>query len=302
MPFGIGGSRSRSRSNSSSSSFDNLDASSFDVGFDTSSSSSRGGGTSFDRSGSQSSQRIAFEDMFSGLFSQSFGAAGGIDTGRISGAADLLFGAGGNIIQQLQGGGVGADYLETRLGERDGLAEAQVSQLGDDLARFLAEDVNPAITSGGVQARTMGGSRGEVQRGIAERGASEAFVRGATDIRIADQAARDSIAGGLMTSEADRLGTSLAGLPQMFGMAEAGAMSGLSPFMALAQILGPQMALTDSTSFGEGGSEQFSEALAEAFGYNIGGSRTRGRAGSRSQSSSTSSSRSFSLELPGPTG
>lgn len=302
MPFGIGGSRSRSRSSSSSSSFDNLDASGFDIGFDTSTSSSRGGGSSFDRSGSESSQRIAFEDVFANLFSQSFGAAGGIDTGRISGAASLLFGAGGNLIQQLQDGGAGADYLETRLANRDGLAEAQVSQLGDDLARFLSEDVNPAITSGGVQARTMGGSRGEVQRGIAERGASEAFVRGATDIRLADQASRDAIAGNLMASESDRLATSLGSLPQLFGLAEAGTMSALSPFLALSQILGPQTALTESSSFGEGGSEQFSEALAQALGFNFGANRTRGRAGSRSQSSSSSSSRSFSLEIPGPSG
>lgn len=302
MPFGIGGSRSRSRSSSSSSSFDNLDQSSFDVGFDTSTSSSRGGGTSFDRSGSRSSQRVAFEDAFANLFAQSFGAAGGIDTGRISGAASMLFNAGGNLISQLQDGGPGADYLETRLGQRDGLAEAQISQLGDDLAQFLAEDVNPAITSGGVQARTLGGSRGEVQKGIAERGAADAFVRGATDIRLADQAARDAIAGNLMSSQSDRLATSLSSLPQLFGLAEAGTMASMSPMLALAQILGPQMALTDSSSFGEGGSEQFSEALAEAFGYNIGGSRTTGRAGSRSSSSSSSSSRSFNLTLPTPAG
>lgn len=306
MPFGIGGGRSRSRSSSSSSSFDNLDASSFDVGFQRSGSSSVSGGSSssFDRSGSSSSQRVAFGDVFANLFGTASGIAGGIDTGQLGDAASLLFSAGGNILDDLRGGGAGAEYLETRLGQRDGLADMQVEQLGDDLSRFLAEDVNPAITSGGVAASTLGGSRGEVQRGIASRGASEAFVRGATDIRVRDQAARDSIAAGLMESETARGGIASQLLPQMYGLAEAGVMSALSPMQALSQILGPQLALTESESFGVGGSqsEQFAQALSEMLGFNIGGSRTTGRAGSSSRSSSSSSASNFSLTIPGPTG
>jgi hypothetical protein len=295
--FSFGGSKSQSSSRSLSSSFDNLD--SFGFGFDTSTSASRSGGqsSSFDRSGSQSGQRVAFEDVFADLFGNAAGAAAGIDTGNISGAANLLFNAGGGIIDDLQGGGIGAAALEERLANRDGLADQQIDQLGSDLQRFLSEDVSGAITSSGVQANTLGGSRGEVQAGIAERGAIEAFSRGSTDIRLADQASRDAIAGQLMASEAERGSTSLAALPQLFGLADAGAMAELSPLMALSQILGPQLALTESQSFGLGGSEssQFSEALAEALGLSL--DRTTGRAGSQSSSSSSSSSRSLSLGL-----
>lgn len=294
--FSFGGSRetSRSESRSQSNSFDNLDQ--FGVGFDTSSSRSESGGasTSFDRSGSQatSGQRIAFQDVFSNLFSNATGAAGRVDPGRISQAASLLFNAGGGIIDNLQDGGVAGEALEERLRARDGLADRQIDQLGDRLERFLGEQANPAITQSGVQAMTLGGSRGEVQRGIAERGAAEAFTSGATDILLRDQAARDDIASTLLANENARSATSLSALPQLFGLQEAGALSELSPYAALSGILGPQIALTDSqsTSFGEGGSqaEQFSSAIAEALGFSL--DRTRGRAASQSSSSSTSTS------------
>lgn len=295
--FSFGGSTSRSSSRSRSSSFDNLDASSFDFGFDTSSSRSESGGrsTSFDRG--RSSQRIAFEEVFASLFGGASGAAGRVagQTGNITNAANMLFSAGGGIIDELRGGGVGAEYLEERIAGADNLADQQVEQLGGDLSRFLSEDVRGAITSSGVSAGTLGGSRGEVQAGIAERGAAEAFVRGSTDIRSRSRASTDQLAQALMASEADRGSTALGALPGLLGLAEGGVMAELSPFLALSQILGPQVALTESESIGGSESEQFSTALAEALGLNIGGSTTRGRAASQSASDSSSSSRSLSL-------
>lgn len=285
--FKFGGSKSSSSSSSFSRSFDNLDR--FAFGTDRSTSRSRSGGRSFDRSGSQTSQRVAFEDVFADLFAGASDAAGGIDTGNLAGAANLLFTSGGDIIDSLQDGGAGADFISNRLAD-DGLVDEQIGLLGDDLARFLAEDVNPAITSGGVVASTLGGSRGEVQRGIETGRAAEAFARGAADIRMADQAQRDNLATSLMTSEAGRNATALDGLGEVFGLAEAGAMADLSPFAALANVLGPQLALTESSSFGAGESVDFSEALADAFGFNI--DQTTGRAGSMSRSSSRSSGRS----------
>ena len=286
--FSFGGSSSRSRSSSSSSSFDNLDAFDFGFGFDTSTSTSRSGGRS--RSGSRSSQGIAFEEIFANLFGGATSAAAGINTGNISGAANLLFSAGGGIIDSLMQGGAGAEFLNEQIKGADGIADAQVDQLGADLSRFLSEDVSGAITSGGVSASTLGGSRGEVQAGIAERGAAEAFVRGSTDIRSRSSDRTTGIAQMLMQSEAERGATSLAALPQLFGLAEAGEMARLSPFAALAQILGPMQTLTTSESFGE--SDQFSEALAEALGINLSGGRTTGRAGSQSESESSGRSRS----------
>lgn len=273
--FDFGGSVSESSAQASS--FDNLDQ----IGFNFGESGSVSGGVS----GSSSTQNIAFQDLFQQLFGGASNVAGGIDTSSLTNAANLLFTSGGGFLEQLAGGGAGAGFLEDRLQRSDELTQEQIDLLGEDIGRFLSEDVNPAITSGGVSASTLGGSRGEVQRGIASRGASEAFARGASDIRLGAQAQNDSIAQFLAGNETERLGSALTQMPGLFGLAEAGTFAGLSPFMLLSQIMGGPTTLTDSTSF----SEQF----GESFGLDFGFDQTTGRAGSQSSSSSSSASVNF---------
>jgi hypothetical protein len=273
--FGIGGSTSKQRSESSSSSFDNLDAFGFNFARDTSSS----------RGGSSSSQSIAFQDVFSKLFGGASGAAAGVDTSSISNAASLLFGKGGDFLEELGGGGVGARFLEDRLAGSDELADQEIAGLESDIGRFLSETANPAITAGGVSAGTFGGTRGEVQRGIATRGATEAFTRGATDIRARHRGETDALATALAGDETARNVSGLESLPGLFGLAEGGELAGLSPFAALSQIIGGPTVLTESES------SQLAEALATQFGLD----RTTGRAASRSTSSSSSSAKSFNL-------
>ena len=273
--FGFGG--GKSSSSSSSSSFDNLDQ----VGFNFGQSGSVSGGVS----GSQSTQNIAFEDLFANLFGGASNVAGGIDTSSLTSAANLLFSSGGGFLEQLAGGGAGAGFIEDRLANNSAIADEQIGLLGEDISRFLAEDVNPAITAGGVSASTLGGSRGEVQRGIASRGATEAFARGAADIRLGQQAQTDQLAQFLAGDETSRLGSALTQLPGLFGLAEAGTFAEMSPLMMLAQIMGGPTTLTDSTSF----SEQF----GESFGLDFGFDQTTGRAGSESSSSSKSSNIKF---------
>jgi len=277
--FDFGGSKTRSQSTSRSSSFDNLDSSAFNFGVDASSSVAGSQG--------RTSSRVAFEDVFAQLFGGASGAAGAINTGALTETANMLFSGGSSFLAGLQDGGAGANFLEDRLASRDGLADEQIGLLGDDISRFLAEDVNPAITSGGVAAGTLGGSRGEVQRGIASRGATEAFARGATDIRANEQAARDLIAQMLAGDETNRFTQGIGALPGLFGLAESGQFAGLSPFAALSQILGGPTVLTDS--------ESSSSSLAESLGLNVGGSQSTGRAGSQSSSDSTSKTDSFSF-------
>jgi hypothetical protein len=273
--FGIGGSTSKSRSSSEASSFDNLDAFGFNFARDVSSS----------RGGSSSSQSIAFQDVFSKLFGGASGAAAGVDTSSISNAANLLFGKGGGFLEELGGGGAGARFLEDRLAGGDELANEEIGLLESDIGRFLSETANPAITAGGVSAGTFGGSRGEVQRGIATRGATEAFARGATDIRARHRGETDRLATALAGDETARNATGLGALPGLFGLAEGGALADLSPFAALSQILGGPTVLSESES------SQLAEALATQFGLD----RTTGRAASRSTSSSSSSAKSFNL-------
>lgn len=271
--FGIGG--SKSSSSSVSSSFDNLD--SFGFNFARDSSSSRGG--------SSSSQSVAFQDVFSKLFRGASGAAAGVDTSSISNAANLLFGQGGGFLEELGGGGAGARFLEERLARGDELADQEIAGLESDIGRFLSETANPAITAGGVAAGTLGGSRGEVQRGIATRGATEAFTRGATDIRARHRGELDAAATALAGDETARGLGGLGALPGLFGLAESGALADLSPFAALSSILGGPTVLTESES----------SQLAEALGLQIGADKTTGRAGSSSRSSSSSASFNFGM-------
>lgn len=253
------GSKSKSRSISSSSSFDNLDQSGFNFGQ------------------SQSGQRIAFEDIFQNLFGGASAAASAVNSGALSRNASMLFSSGTDFLGQLQSGGIGADYLRDQVTSGGALAEEQIAQLSDDLGTFLTETVNPSIKSSGVSAMTLGGSRGEVARGIAGREAAREFTRGATGIRLAERGRLDSLAAGLMESDANRSTAALNMLPGLFGLAESSALSGLSPYAALAQIIGGPTVLSSSSAF------------------DVGADSTTGRAGSRSSSSSSSSSKSVGL-------
>lgn len=267
----IGGSKSESSSRSQSTSFDNLD--SFGFNFGAQGSESGGGSTS----------RIAFEDVFAQLFGGASGAAAGIDTGAITGAANSLFSSGAGFLDTLTGGGAGAGHLEDRLARGGQFADDQIDLLGEDISKFLAEDVNPAITAGGVNAMTLGGSRGDLQRGLASEAALKEFSRGSLNIRRNEQSALDKIATDLAADEQGRNLGALGMLPGLFGLAESGAMANLSPFAALSQILGGPTVLQDSNQF------------ASSFGFDFGEDRTTGRAGSQSTSRSDSESGSFNL-------
>lgn len=289
--LGIGGSSARSRSSSQSdsisASFDNLDAFGFGVSTDT----SRSGGSSVSGSRDVSSSRVAFEDIFAQLFGNASATAAGIDTGAITGAANLLFGSGRSFLDTLQS----SPELEGQFAAADADEAASIDLLEADIGEFLRETVNPAITQRGVTANTLGGSRGEVQRGIASEAALEEFVRGATGIRRDTQARKDSLAGQLATDRLARSQTGINALPELFGLAESGAFASLSPLAALAQILGPQTVLTDASGVSFGESSQFGESAGSSLQFDT----TTGRAGSaaKSTSSSQSSSKSKSFSL-----
>lgn len=275
MPFGFGGSQqqSQSSSRSSSSSFDNLDAFGVNVG-----------GSSATQ-GSQSTQSVAFQDLFAQLFGGASATAGGIDTSVTTDAANLLFGGGTDFLNTLAGGGAGAEFLEARLAGSDDLVNEQIGLLGEDIGTFLAEQVNPAIKESGVRAGSLGGGRGEVQKGIASGKATDAFVRGATDIRARERAATDQIAQALAQDETTRAGTGLDSLGGLLDIVRTGNLASLDPLTVLAQIMGPATTLTDASSFG----------VSDSFDFGI--DSTTGRAASQSSSSSSSSSRGRSFNF-----
>lgn len=271
--FSFGGSKSKSRSQSSSSSFsfDNLDQ----FGFNFGQTGSEGG----------SASSIAFQDIFQNLFSGASATAAGIDTGALTNQANLLFGSGLGFLGGLQDGGAGTAFLQDQLAQSDNLVNTQIDQLGADLGEFLNETILPGIKSSGIQAGTLGGGRGEVSKGLAAEGLLEEFARGSTNIRQAERSRLTGIADSLANQSLARNQAGLAALPALFGLAESGTLSSLSPFAALSTILGGPTVLQDSFS--------------RSFGTDFGIDSTTGRAGSRSSSSSSSSSssKSFSIGL-----
>lgn len=287
--FSFGG--SKAKSSSFSESFSNLDSFGLNLGVSGSTNVSSTDASS--RSGGEATQDIAFRDIFKNLFGGASNVAGDLAgrTDDLSGAANLLFSSGQGFLESLGEGGAGASFLEQRLSGGDSLVDDRIDLLREDLSSFLEEELNPAITARGVEASTLGGSRGQIARGQAAGDVAREFTRGAIDIRSRDQAQRDAIASTLLADETTRSATGIAALPGLFGLAESQFLSDLSPFAALSQIIGDPTVLTQSSEAAE--SSSISRALAEAFGLDIGVDSTTGRSASTSGSKSKSGSLSF---------
>lgn len=266
--FGGGGASQQSQSTSSSTGYG------FSSSLSDSLSRSISQGTASSLSGSSglsgSQQRIAFEDLFRELYGGATGA-----TQKAAGLVPQLQGQAASLFN------AGTGFLDTLQNQAGGVADEQVAQLGSDLQRFYQEQIDPSIVGRGVATGTLGGSRGEVARGIASRGLFEEFARGSTNIRAADLARR---------SQAAQAG--LGALPSLLNVAQGGATAGLTPYSALSQILGGPTALTSSfgeqTSFGQSESQQTSESIAQSIA----------RALSEQFSSSTSQSTSSGVNKP----
>lgn len=245
--FGFGASSSRSSSQSSS----------LGVGYGYSGEDS----LSDSLARSRSSQAIAFEDVFRDLYGNATGAASKVAqlTPQLGAQAQQLFAGGMSFLDTLQG---------------EGVVDEQIDALGGDLGRFLQEQVNPAITTRGVETGTLGGGRQGVAQALAARGISEEFIKGVTQLRAADRTARNQAAG-----------VGLASLPGLFGLAQGGAGAELLPYQMLSSIVGGPTTLTSSDS------ESIAQAISQAFGENFDYQT--------SQSSSTSKSKAFNVGVTG---
>lgn len=266
--LGLGGSKSTSSSSSSS------------YGYDRSDSGSVSAGTS--RSGSQgtSSQGIAFEDLFANLFGGASAAAGGIDPSVLTGQANQLFGSGAGFLESLGGGGAETAYLQDRMSGESPVLQENIDLLGEDLGKFLNEQVMPGITSTSVSGGALGGSRqGVAQAGAIESVASE-FRRGAAQLRTDDMAARDRAASTLGQQRIASAQTGLGGLSSLMGIAESGTAAQLAPFSMLSQIMGGPTVLTDSQSTSFGSAEDFAAAFSSSFGQNWSSSKSKSKSGS----------------------
>jgi len=285
----MSGSASSSRQHSSS------ESASLGLGYGYSGNESLSDSLSRARSGGQStsSQAIAFEDLFSQLYTGATGAAGRAAAMQpgLTQQANQLFSGGLSFLDNLQGG-PGAEYLEGRVTGANGELDAQIGNLGGDLGRFLREEINPALVSRGVATGTLGGGRQGVAQGAAARGVAEEFTQGATALRVADRASRDAGASNLMTARTGAIGTGLAALPGLFDIAGGSFESIVAPYQALGSIFGGPMALTtgQSTNFSE--SDAIAQAISRAFAENF----------SFDTSSSSSQSKGKSMAISGSFG
>jgi hypothetical protein len=252
--LGIGASRSRSSSQSQSSS------SGFSV--------------------SGSSDAVFGADLYSELFGRAAGAAGAVNTDALTTGANRLFDSGAGFLEQLDalagGGPVGAgeDFLTAQLGGGDDLVRQEIDTLQADLGEFYSETLLPGIRGEGIATGGLGGSREGVAQGIAGKALLREFGRGVLDIRQNDQARRTSIAQQLATTQLQRrlaaAGAGLGALPQQFQLLQESSLAALSPFAALADILGDPTVLSSAYAYGREESQSTSSSSGKSDSLQLG--------------------------------
>lgn len=281
----MGGSRSSTRSDaqstSESESFGFNESESGDVS--TSLSQALGGGQS------TSQQRIAFEDLYAGLFGGATAAAGRAAMGapELASTASQLFTGGTQFLQNL-GSNAGTDYMTGRLTGANPQLEQAIAALKADSASLFTDELNPAITSRAVAGGTLGGGRQGVAQGIAMGRANQQFTTQAAALRYGDIAAKDAIAANVAQNSIAAASTGLGALPGMLDLAERGNNAELGAFASLASILGGPTVLgeSQSTNFQESTAQSLSEAFARAYGQQSATSASQSTATSRGRSRS----------------
>lgn len=257
--FGLDFSKNTSRSSSSSAANGENWSASTEIGggYQGSQSTSAGGAVS----SGISQDRLAFSD----LYEQMYGAAGGVagqmaQNPFLSDTANQLFASGSNILGGLQQD-AGSKYLTDVL-TSNGNVDEQIGLLGQDINKFLSEGALPSLRRTAMGAGQLGGSRQGVGEGIAISEATNSFARGAADIRN-QNLNRQLQAGGQLSSQnlaGAQIG--LQGNESLYGLANQGFMSQLSPYGALASIMGDKTTLGSSLS----SSSSWDQAIASAFG------------------------------------
>lgn len=228
---------------------------------------SAGGGQSSSNSTSMS-DALSLAQGFSAGTSNSFGQTGGQSGTFIDPAQQRqqnilnqqsmgLFGQGQGAVNKQQNANAGA--LQQALGVAQGLADpsaqiaAQSSALQTGLGNLFNNEINPAIEGNSLASGGFGGGRQGVAQGVAAGGLADAFTQGLGDITAR------------ANSQALAANNSILGLTQgQMSNAGAGAQFGLSQLGGIGSILGSPTVLSQSTNFGNQGSQSrnFSENQA----------------------------------------
>ena len=200
------------------------------------------------QSSSSSEQSVFLANAFSRLFAGAGGAAGDIDVSGLTNTANELFKSGSGFIDSLMNVGSGEAL------------QSNIDALGTDISSFFNEELLPGITSDAASVGGLGGSRQGVAQGIAAGKMTDAYASGVAGLRSADVQ--------------QRIGASVAGmdaLGQQFGLAQEAAFAPLSPYLALAQIMGDPTILTQAQSQSSSSGGSFNFATAGGGGMGMGG-------------------------------
>src|SRR5690606_12218018 len=137
--FSFGGSKSRSSSQSTA------EAEGYSTGRSVSGSTSISDALSTSRGISRSTQSVYGDEFLRMLYGGATGATMRAATlaPQFAESARALFTGGTQFLDQLSGG-VGADYLQSRL-DGGGLAEERIGALSEDVGRFLRTEALPGV-------------------------------------------------------------------------------------------------------------------------------------------------------------
>jgi hypothetical protein len=280
--LGIGGGKSSSsQSSSSAANGENWSAqTSIGGGYQGSESAAVGGS----QATASSQDRLAFEQLYGQLYGDASGVAGGMAQNPfLSTTANDLFSSGQGILGGLQGD-AGSAYLKSVLGSNENVNE-QIDLLGQDIGKFTSEQLLPNIRRSSAAAGQLGGSRQSVAEGSAIEGSQRAFASGVSDIRNANLQRQLQAGSQLSSQNLQGAQIGLAGNESLYGLANQGFMSQLSPYAALASIMGDKTTLgssmSNSTSFDQAISsafgEDFNESNAWSYGYDQATSKSKGK-------------------------
>jgi hypothetical protein len=231
------------------------------------------GGVTGSQGTTGSEQSVFSGDLVRQLYSGALGAAGAIDPALATSRVNQLFTGGASILDQLEGGGAGTDYLNKRLsGDNSSVLNAQIDALGSDLGRFYKEQLNPTIVGNSISAGQLGGGREGVAQGAASDSVLRQFATQAGNLRAADITSRDNAAISLLQTQG---ANAKVGLDSLSSLATLGSgASVLDPYKAAGQVFGAPTALTSSygqnTSFGQEFSQQQAEQYATSISQELG--------------------------------
>jgi len=288
MSGSLGFSKSKSTSDAQSTS----DSASYGFNESTSGDMQRSASDSVSGGTSNTSQAIAFEDLYKQLYGGAAGAANNVamQAPQLQAAAQQSFTGGSQFLQSLDSN-AGTNYQEQSLNSNSPVEDI-IASMKTDAASLFTDELNPAITANAVAGGNLGGGRQGIAQGLAQSRVANDFTKNAAALRYSDVQSKDAIAANIAGNSIAAAGTGLGSLPGMLDVLERGQNAELAPYSSLAGILGGPTTLTtgESNDFSRSTAQSMSDAFSRSFGEQSAMSTAQSTAKSRAKSFSFDSS------------